>query len=75
MGLWNIIVEYRYTSLRYLSINYGVVRTICLLASSRPRVDIFDKFQTCSSVLDKNRIIQVSADGPNFNLTFLDLLR
>ena len=38
-------------------------------------VDIFSKFQACSSALDKNKIIQVSSVGPNVNLAFLDLLR
>ena len=36
-------------------------------------VDIFSKFQACSSSLDKNKIIQVSSDGPKVNLAFLDL--
>ena len=36
--------------------------------------DIYEKFNECISELDENKLLQVSSDGPNVNLAFLDLL-
>ena len=36
--------------------------------------DIYEKFNECISELDENKLSQVSSDGPNVNLAFLDLL-
>ena len=36
--------------------------------------DIYEKFNECISELDENKLLQVSSDGPNINLAFLDLL-
>ena len=36
--------------------------------------DIYKKFNECISELDENKLLQVSSDGPNVNLAFLDLL-
>ena len=36
--------------------------------------DIYKKFKECISELDENKLLQVSSDGPNVNLAFLDLL-
>ena len=36
--------------------------------------DIYKKFNECISELDENKLLQVSSDGPNVNLVFLDLL-
>ena len=36
--------------------------------------DIYEKFNECISELDENKLLQVSSDGPNVNLVFLDLL-
>ena len=36
--------------------------------------DIYKKFNECISELDENNLLQVSSDGPNVNLVFLDLL-
>ena len=37
--------------------------------------DIYEKFSKCISELDENKLSQVSSDGPNVNLAFLDLLK
>ena len=37
--------------------------------------DIYEKFNECISELDENKLLQVSSDGPNVNLAFLDLLK
>ena len=36
--------------------------------------DIYKKFNECISELDENKLLQVSSDGANVNLVFLDLL-
>ena len=36
--------------------------------------DIYKKFNKCISELDESKLLQVSSDGPNVNLVFLDLL-
>ena len=36
--------------------------------------DIFESFSACLSGISKNKLRQVSFDGPNVNLSFLDLL-
>lgn len=38
-------------------------------------VDVFESFQKCSNTMDNNKMIQISSDGPNVNLHFLDLIR
>ena len=35
--------------------------------------DVFSKFNNCLTSLDHSKIIQVSSDGPNVNLVFLNL--
>ena len=36
--------------------------------------DVYEKFNECISEVDENKLLQVSSDGPNVNLAFLDLL-
>ena len=36
--------------------------------------DVFSKFNDCLSSLDCNKILQVSSDGPNVNIAFLNLV-
>ena len=36
--------------------------------------DVFSKFNDCLSSLDRSKILQVSSDGPNVNLAFLNLV-
>ena len=36
--------------------------------------DVFSKFNDCLGSLDCSKILQVSSDGPNVNLTFLNLV-
>ena len=36
---------------------------------------VCDNFKKCSTSLDDKKIIQVSSDGPNVDLTFLNLIR
>ena len=36
--------------------------------------NIYEKFNECISELDENKLLQVSSDGPNVNLAFLDFL-
>ena len=37
--------------------------------------DVYDNFKECPTSLDDKKIIQVSSDGPNINLKFLNLMR
>ena len=37
--------------------------------------DVYDNFKECSTSLDDKKMIQVSSDGPNVDLTFLNLIR
>ena len=37
--------------------------------------DVYENFKECSTSLDDKKIIQVSSDGPNINLNFLNLMR
>ena len=36
--------------------------------------DVFDSFSACLSGISESKLLQVSSDGPNVNLSFLDLL-
>ena len=36
--------------------------------------DVFSKYDACLSQLDKSKILQISSDGPNVKLAFLDLV-
>ena len=36
--------------------------------------DVFSKFNDCLSSLDRSKILEVSSDGPNVNLAFLNLV-
>ena len=36
--------------------------------------DLYEKFISCLLEIEPNKLLQVSSDGPNVNLTFLDIL-
>ena len=36
--------------------------------------DVFSSFSACLSGISESKLLQVSSDGPNVNLSFLDLL-
>ena len=38
-----------------------------------PAKDVFESFSACLSVISEIKLLQVSSDGPNVNLSFLDL--
>ena len=37
--------------------------------------DVYENFKECSTSLDDKKLMQVSSDGPNINLKFLNLVR
>ena len=62
---------------RYWDINLSRVNTRYVSSEFMGKAsasDVLEKFETASSDLDKTKFIQVSSDGPNVNLKFLDLL-
>ena len=36
--------------------------------------DLYEKFISCLLEIEPNKLLQVSSDGPNVNLAFLDIL-
>ena len=36
--------------------------------------DIYDHFQKCCPTVDPNKLLQISSDGPNINLSFLNTI-
>ena len=37
--------------------------------------DVFEKFNNCFSPLQKDKLLQISSDGPNVNLSFLEMVK
>ena len=43
--------------------------TSCLMGKATAQ-DVYDNSKECSTSLDDKKIVQVSSDGPNINLSF-----
>ena len=62
----------RYLDVRLNKVNTRYVK--CEFMGKAVANDVLAKFEAASSELDRTKFIQVSSDGPNVSLKFLELL-